>query len=290
MGNYKIKDLEQLSGIKAHTIRIWERRYNLISPDRTDTNIRLYSDKDLKNLLLVAILNKNGHKISKIVEMPKEERIQLLEDNLHVRGEQDAIFDILILSMIELDEEKFSSELEYLFDTFGVLDTFIKYLFPFVERIGIMWKVGSITPVQEHFITNLIRQKLVSRIDQLKIPNKNHRKILIYLPEHELHEISVLLYNYIIRSTGKYTYYLGQTVPLNDLIKAIDQVQPDAIVTSFITRINKSHIISHLKSIQTKPKHKTSIYAGGFQIDSLADDELPTGVKKILSTGILLDI
>ncbi|MEZ4938025.1 MAG: MerR family transcriptional regulator [Crocinitomicaceae bacterium] len=289
MGLYKIKDLEQLSGIKAHTIRIWEKRYNLISPERTDTNIRLYTDKDLRNLLMVAILNKNGYKISRIVEMDNSDRVKLLEDELIHQPENDSVFDLLILAMIELDEHKFSTELEQLFDKYGVLDTFVKYLFPFVERIGIMWKVGSITPVQEHFITNLIRQKLISRIDKLPIPKGNPRRILVYLPEHELHEISILLYNYILRSTGKYTYYLGQSVPFEDLIRAIDKLKPDAIVTSFITGISKPKLTHYFKNLQNRPKHKAPIYAGGYQIESNKED-LPTGIKLIQSTGILLDI
>lgn len=289
MGYYKIKDLEQLSGIKAHTIRIWEKRYNLISPERTDTNIRLYTDNDLKNLLLIAILNKNGHKISKIVKMDIEDRAKLLEESLYDQPENDSVFDILILAMIELDEQKFSAELELLFEKYGVLDTFIKYLFPFVERIGIMWKVGSITPVQEHFITNLMRQKLVSKIDKLKIPSNQNRKVLVYLPEHEYHEISLLLYNYIIRSTGKYTYYLGQTVPFEDVIRAIDQLEPDAVVTSFITNINKGKLIQYMEDLLEKPNANPDIYMGGYQIDQLGE-ERPKGIKCINSSGILLEI
>lgn len=289
MGHYKIKDLEQLSGIKAHTIRIWEKRYNLISPERTDTNIRLYSDNDLKNLLLVAILNKNGHKISHIVEMDMEDRVKLLEESLDQSSDDDAVFDVLILSMIEVDEKKFSEELDRLFDAIGVLDTFVKYIFPFVERIGIMWKVGSITPIQEHFITSLMRQKLISKTDKLNIPDKQNRRILLYLPEHEYHEISLLLYNYIIRSTGKYTYYLGQTVPFDDLVEAIDQLKPDAVVSSFITSINENKLQSYINDLVTIPKHKPNIYLGGMQIENLGQN-LPEGVKKINSSGILLDI
>lgn len=289
MGYYKIKDLEQLSGIKAHTIRIWEKRYNLISPERTDTNIRLYSDNDLKNLLLVAILNKNGYKISHIVEMDMEDRARLLEENLNNSNDDDAVFDILILAMIEIDEKKFAEELNRLFDKIGVLDTFVKYLFPFVERIGIMWKVGSITPIQEHFITHLMRQKLISKTDKLKIPDNRNRRILLYLPEHEYHEISLLLYNYIIRSTGKYTYYLGQTVPFSDIVDAIDELKPDAVVTSFITNINKNKFLSYINDLLTIPSHKPNIYFGGMQVENLGD-ELPEGIRKINSSGILMEL
>jgi DNA-binding transcriptional MerR regulator len=289
MGYYKIKDLEALSGIKAHTIRIWEKRYELISPKRTDTNIRLYSDDDLKNILLVAILNKNGHKISKIADLEMQERIQLIEESLVNDQLDDAVFDVLILSMIDLEEIKFSHEIDSLFEKHGVIETFTKFIFPFVERIGIMWKVGSITPVQEHFITNLMRQKLISKIDQLEVPIHSNKKVLMYLPEHEYHETSLLLYNYILRSSGKYTYYLGQTVPFDDIVEAIDQIKPDAIVSSFITSIHKEKLLQYVHDLRNKPKHKPKLFLGGMQIENLEND-LPDFVKKINSSAILLEV
>lgn len=289
MGYYKIKDLEQLSGIKAHTIRIWEKRYNIITPERTDTNIRRYTDKDLRNLLLIAILNKNGYKISKLADLSDQERVDLAEKSVLESDDHDVSFDKLILSMIEIDEIKFSQEIDYLFNKYGVTETFIKFLFPFVERIGVMWKIGSITPVQEHFITNLMRQKLIAKIDALSIPVHSHKKIILYLPEHEYHEISLLLYNYIIRSTGKFTYYLGQTLPFEDLIKAIDEIKPDAVVGSFITGVDKKKFLNYVEELQSKTKHDFQLVLGGMQCE-LYKNDLPASIKLINSVASLIEL
>lgn len=289
MGYYKIKDLEQLSGIKAHTIRIWEKRYNVISPERTDTNIRLYTDDDLKNLLSIAILNKNGHKISKIVELDDNSRAELLEECTETDLPSEAVFDKLILSMIELDEEKFAGELDQLFQNIGVVQTFAEYLFPFIERIGIMWKVGSITPVQEHFITHIMRQKLIAKTDLLGIPPLDGKRVILFLPEHEYHELSLLLYNYILRSAGKYTYYLGQTVPIFDIINSINELKPDAIVCSFITSVTPEKVLSTFDELISKTDQEFKILAGGMQVENVKN-QLPKQVKTINSVGILLDI
>jgi DNA-binding transcriptional MerR regulator len=192
MAEYKIKDLEALTGIKAHTIRIWEKRYNLISPERTDTLIRTYTDEDLTNLLSVALLNKNGIKISKIVDMGKEQISKKVWD-LKFSKNENSSQEKLILALIELDEDLFRNTLQSLIDSVGLEETFASHLIPFLDRIGIMWIVGTIHPAQEHFISNLIRQKVISEIDKLSVPNNDIKPVMLYLPEHEWHEISFII-------------------------------------------------------------------------------------------------
>ena len=194
MSHYSIKDIEQLSGIKAHTLRIWEQRYNFIKPKRTNTNIRFYDDEDLKLVLNIALLKDNGHKISRICNMPKEELSlevrRLMEKNL---GFPEQIQG-LTLCMLELDEDRFEKILSTNILQLGFERTMMNLIYPFFQKIGVLWQTGSISPAQEHFISNLIRQKIMVAIDgQVVHPTDYNKKFLIYLPENEMHEISLLV-------------------------------------------------------------------------------------------------
>ncbi len=211
MAEYKIKDLENLTGIKSHTIRIWEKRYSILSPDRTDTKIRTYSDDELTHLLTVSMLNRNGIKISKIAKLEQEDMNKLLWD-IKVNKEPEYSMDKLILALVSLDEELFKGTMNYLIDKYGLEKTFVNHLIPFLDRIGIMWLIGTINPSQEHFMSNLIRQKIISEIDKQPIPKEDSKSILMYLPEHEWHEISLLFYQFLLRAKGVHTSYLGQSL------------------------------------------------------------------------------
>ena len=198
MIRYSIKDLEQLTGIKAHTIRIWEKRHQLIEPERTSTNIRYYSDHDLKRLLNVSILNRNGLKISTIVTMNNEEineRILEISETYH---DSDNQIEQLIVAMIELDEQRFDRVLSTSVIKLGFDDTVIKVLYPFFEKIGLLWQIGTIYPAQEHFVSNLIRQKLIIAIDgQSGNAKPESKNFLIFLPANEWHELGLLFYSYL---------------------------------------------------------------------------------------------
>src|SRR4028119_2082894 len=160
MSVYSIKDLEHLSGIKAHTLRIWEQRYNIIRPKRTDTNIRYYDDTDLKLVLNISLLKEHGFKISEIARMTMEDMSQevlsLTDKNLRYSDQIQA----LTLSMIDLDEERFEKIMSTNALQVGFEQTMINIVYPFLIKIGVLWQTGAISPAQEHFISNLIRQKL----------------------------------------------------------------------------------------------------------------------------------
>ncbi len=165
MSTYSIKDLEQLSGIKAHTLRIWEQRYNLLNPKRTDTNIRFYDDNDLKLILNVALLNDNGYKISKIASMNQEEmraEVMKLTDRTLTHDDQ---IHALTICMIEMDEERFDKVLSTNILKLGFEQTMMNIVYPFMSKIGVLWQTGAINPAHEHFISNLVRQKLIVAID-----------------------------------------------------------------------------------------------------------------------------
>jgi DNA-binding transcriptional MerR regulator len=232
MGQYSIKELEILSGIKAHTLRIWEKRYAIITPKRTSTNIRFYSDDDLKKIINVSLLNNRGLKISKLVQLSEEELAQKVLELSEQKHDNEIHIDQLITAMIDMEEEAFNAVLEGISQKMGFEAAVLEVLYPFLNKIGILWHAGNVSPAQEHFITHLIRQKMIVAIDALQIPPKRKKKAMLFLPENELHEIGLLFYHYVIRKMGVRTYYLGQTVPYRD-VKLIGKIhKPDFILTS----------------------------------------------------------
>ncbi len=281
MAEYKIKDLETLTGIKAHTIRIWEKRYGLISPERTETLIRTYSDEELTMLLNIAMLNKHGVKISKIAQMKPEQISSKVWD---LMGEQsvDSCTEKFILALLNLDERLFKDTLQFLIDEKGLEETFKENLIPFLDRIGVMWMVGTINPAQEHFISNLIRQKIISSIDKLEVPVKSEHPIMLFLPEHEWHEISLLFYHYSIRRNGLYTIYLGQSLPYDALLECVERFKPRALVTSWLTSVDKNYLKNFFKQLY-RDTNQLPVFAGGYQINansSLISDFI-TEIKSI---------
>ena len=264
MAEYKIKDLENLTGIKSHTIRIWEKRYRILSPDRTDTKIRTYSDSELTHLLTVSMLNRSGIKISKIAKLSQEDMNKLLWD-IKVNKEPEYSMDKLLLSLVSLDEELFKETLANLLETEGLEKTFTDHLIPFLDRIGIMWLIGSVNPAQEHFMSNLIRQKIISEIDKQEIPVSTEKSVLMYLPEHEWHEMSLLFYHFLLRSKGIPTFYLGQSLPYESLVECIEKLKPNYILSSWLTAVDEKLVVSYFKKLKSDYPN-LDVFAGGPQI------------------------
>ena len=266
MSQYSIRDLEQLSGIKAHTLRIWEQRYNILAPQRTDTNIRFYGDQELKLILNISVLKDHGYKISEIAKLDDEE----LKKEVRFLSESQLKFpdqiNALTIAMIDLDEDAFEETVNHTIATFDLEDTMINVIYPFLSKIGILWLTGSIGPSQEHFISNLIRQKIIVAIDNLpKIDTTNSDKIVIFNPEGEYHEIGILFANYIFKSQGKKVIYLGQSLPFDDVRFVIENQSPHYIftsITSFPSQIDVQFYLNKLG--EAFPDIK--IYLTGMQI------------------------
>ena len=276
MGKYSIKDLEKISGIKAHTIRMWERRYGLIEPQRTETNIRFYSDCDLKRLLNVSILNHNGIKISHIAGLTDAEIKNRVLD-LSIDGRSSSVqIESLMVAMLELDETKFLNGLSSSIIKLGFEVSVETVLFPFLERIGVLWQAGTINPAQEHFISNLIRQKLFVAIDnEMQSPVQNGPRIIMFLSEHEQHEIGLLFYNLLARKEGMNVVYLGAGVPLEDL-SLVHRLRPaDVFMTSFITAMDKQEMEDLLREYRQRFP-EIPFYLSGLQME-LLQPELPEG-------------
>jgi MerR family transcriptional regulator, light-induced transcriptional regulator len=251
MGKYSIKELEQLSGIKAHTIRIWEKRYKIISPQRTTTNIRFYSDDDLKKIINVSLLNNHGIKISRIASMTFEEITRKIIDMSEAKPQASLYIDQLVVAMVDMEEENFEKILATLIKKFGFQQSITDVIYPFMEKIGVLWQTGTITPAHEHFISNLIRQKLISSIAALPIPSGKVKKAILFLPEGELHEIGLLFFHYIARSKGIKTFYLGQSVPHEDLKTVYNIHQPDILITSLISSPSTKHFEKYIHTLST---------------------------------------
>ena len=269
MAEYKIKDLENLTGIKSHTIRIWEKRYNILEPNRTETKIRTYSDDELTHLLTVSMLNRNGIKISKIAKLSQQDMNKLLWD-IKVNKEPEYSMDKLIMALISLDENLFNKTLQNLIDTEGLESTFTQHLIPFLDRIGIMWLIGSINPAQEHLISNLIRQKVISEIDKQIVPDDHSNPVVVYLPEHEWHEISLLFYQFLLREKGVRTAYLGQSLPYPALQECIAKLKPKAILSSWLTAVDSKFVVNYFKRLR-KDYPDLKVFAGGAQVKSNAE-------------------
>ncbi len=267
MAEYSIKDLERLTGIKAHTLRIWEKRHTIIEPKRTPTNIRYYSDDDLKKILNISILNNNGVKISTIADLSEEELNERVMSISQASDKSSNFIDQLTVAMIELDEGKFERVLSIVSLKMGFEKTVTGVLYPFLDKIGILWQTGKINPAQEHFISNLIRQKLIVAIDSL--PNHSVPKLpaaLLYLPENELHEIGLLFYSYLAKKIGFNIVYLGQSVPYNDLQSVVSIRDPKIIITSISSPIPVSSLKNYLGQL-SEDFCNAQIFISGYQIN-----------------------
>lgn len=217
MSTYTIKDLEKISGIKAHTIRIWEQRYQFLQPQRTETNIRTYSSDELKTILNVSLLNKYGFKISHIDKMSAEQMEEKILNLNQIDAQKERVVNALIKEMVSLNMANFERQLDTYIGQKGIDKTILEIIFPFMERVGILWVTNHINPAQEHLATNVIRQKIILGIEKLPPILQYSKRIVLFMPEGEYHEIGLLYVQYLLKQRGFYVDYLGANVPMVDL-------------------------------------------------------------------------
>jgi len=250
MRYYSIKDLEMITGIKAHTIRIWEKRYHVVSPERTNTNIRLYTDLDLKHLLNIAILNRYGFKISSIVGMSNDElNKHVIEVTLH-ETDYNSLIESFLVAMVEYDEVRFEKALNSSIIKLGFESAITNVIYPFLDKVGILWQTGTVIPGQEHFVTNLVRQKLILAIDSRQAIRKNHSRLFIlFLPENEFHELGLLFAHYLLKKYGHNVIYLGANVPVPDVQQLSALKMPDFILTSITTALPSGDLAEFLQQL-----------------------------------------
>ena len=232
---FSIRDLEHFTGVKSHTIRAWEQRYGLLEPKRTPTKIRYYSGDDLKKLLNVSYLMHHGFKISKIAGMEEQvllDQVQMLQLE---EGGVSVVFSNLKLSMLNYDEALFREVVGAYSDEHGLEATVLDVFLPFLSQIGVLWLTNSICPSQEHFISHLMRQELHAAVAQSSLPNSGDQpSVILYLPEREIHDISLLFVHYLCKTRGVKSIFLGSNVPFADLIGVGEQF-PNARFVSYCT-------------------------------------------------------
>lgn len=293
MAVYSIRELEKLSGIKAHTIRIWEKRYKLIEPHRTNTNIRYYTDANLKKILNVAGLNRQGMKISHIAMMSDQELKEAIMRESSETSSHETMIDSLVVAMIDLDPYRLDSIIEKSISKIGFRETVTSILYPFLHKIGILWLSEEVNPAQEHLVSSLIRQKIIAATDKLpKTFDPNSKKFLLLLPEGEWHEIALLFAQYLIKEARQEVIYLGQSVPYSDVLATGSSVNFDYIMISFTTQRPGFNAPICLQDLGGAfPDKKILYFSGLIEIsqDELSDNHIPLNKVQDL-TDFLNDI
>ncbi|BDB56908.1 MerR family transcriptional regulator [Flavobacterium ammonificans] len=251
---FSIKDLENLSGIKAHTIRIWEKRYNVLEPMRTDTNIRLYDLASLQKLLNITLLHDFGYKISKISKYPPETIPALVREIVTNKTAKSHAISEFKIAMMNFDQELFFNTYDWLTKEKSFQEIFYDVFLPLMNEIGMLWQTDTITPSHEHFITFLIKQKLLIQTEQLQIrkPTKTDKVFVLSLPMNEIHELGLMYLNYEILAKGYKTIYLGESVPI-DSLKYLKNHFESIVFVSYLTvqpdKDNVNEYITEMKQV-----------------------------------------
>ena len=287
MNAFTIKDLENLSGIKAHTIRIWEQRYNFLKPQRTTTNIRYYSNDELKTVLNISLLNKYGFKISHIDRMGQpeiREKVLSLSDGHAI---QERVINDLVQQMIDLDMESFEKTLTLYINDKGIERTVTQIIFPFLEKIGILWQTGNINPAQEHLVSNLIRQKLMVGIEKCDCPLSINKTVLFFLPEGEHHELGLLFMYFMFKNKGAKTIYLGANVPMKDVEYVVQLKKPDIIFIHLTATNALFNLEKFLKQVEKSAGNASVIISG--QLTQQYKKRVPATVHLMKSLGQVME-
>ncbi|MBO0342690.1 MAG: MerR family transcriptional regulator [Bacteroidota bacterium] len=291
--SFSIRDMENLSGIKAHTIRIWEKRYNLFSPERTDTNIRTYNLESLQKLLNVTLLYNNGYKISKIAKMGEEKIPALVNEIISEKSEKSHALNSLKLAMLNFDQSLFLKTYNGLMEEKSFTQIFNDVFIPLLNELGLLWQTNTISPAHEHFISNLIKQKIYIHTEKLQFeaPTKKDEVYVLFLPENEIHELGLLYVNYQLALHGYKTIYLGQTMPiesLEDLLKYYTNIR---FVSYFTVSPTKDEIDDYFDRFNEvlKKSPGSKLYVMGYQIQEIREEKQLGPIKIFKSINQLVD-
>jgi DNA-binding transcriptional MerR regulator len=282
MNSFSIKDLETISGIKAHTIRIWEQRYALVKPSRTGTNIRRYSSDELRHILNISLLNKNGFKISRISKMSDAEICEKILSLNDVKAQKDRLVNELIAKLSSMQLDEFEKQVDSYILSRGIEKTITHLIFPFLEKIGILWLTNNINPAQEHLVTNIIRSKLINGIETTHSHLRTSKSFLLFLPESEYHELGLLFVHYLLKSRGAKVYYLGANIPLKDVAFVIKHLGPGVIYIHLSSVSSKFNFEKYLQLLKIHTG-KTQVIISGY-ITQQYKKNVPSGfhLKKSL--------
>ncbi|MFY0714872.1 MerR family transcriptional regulator [Seonamhaeicola sp. NFXS20] len=280
--NFSIKDLENLTGIKAHTIRIWEKRYNLLQPNRTDTNIRNYSIASLQKLLNISYLNNNGYKISKIADLNEDEIPIKVREIASRANVEDHAINALKMAMVNFDQVLFYNTYNNLIENKTFSDIFYTVFLPLLKDIGILWQTKTITPAHEHFISVHIKQKILLNIERLQSlePKPTSKTHILFLPENEIHDIGLLFINYQLRSKGYHTIFLGESVPVESLTSVLEFFEEITFISYFTVYPEIDKIPSYIKQFEDLllKNQKNNLLLLGSKLNNIDDYNPPKNV------------
>lgn len=263
MNHFTIKDIENLSGIKAHTLRIWEQRYQLFIPKRKESKHRYYDNEDLKHILRISQLYHNGVKISKIAQLPASSIRSMAMEQYIGKQNADAYIHRLIEASIDFDEERFEELFEQALKQFGMEVTITDVMYAFLERIGLLWLTDHVIPAQEHFASNIIKRKIISALDALKTkPSPSSGTYVLFTPEGEQHEIPLLLNHYLMKASGKKCIYMGVDVPFDNIDIYVKAKNPKYLYFHAITHLYEQPMDDLLKQLKQKFSQQEIIMSG----------------------------
>jgi DNA-binding transcriptional MerR regulator len=289
---FSIKDLENLTGIKAHTIRIWEKRYNLLTPQRTDTNIRYYDLANFQKLLNVSYLNSNGYKISKIATLDEHRIPVLVREIASQNNIESHALNSFKLSMLNFDQVLFYNTYEALLRERSFAEIFTEVFIPLLTEIGLLWQTNTITPAHEHFITTFIRQKILINTEkiQAKAQQSSKSTYVLYLPDNEVHELGLLFINYMVIKGGYHSIFLGQSVPIDSLKDLLNYYDDLVFISYFTVQPDKDSVNSYVKEFHKEilENNKAEFWILGRMLNSLNLDVLPEKIKLFNSIEELL--
>ncbi len=251
---FSIKDFENLSGIKAHTIRIWEKRYNILEPMRTDTNIRCYDIKNLQKLLNIVLLHNYGYKISKIAQLKPEEIPLKVKEIISEKSANIHAIKSFKMAMMDFDHTLFFKTYNELLTHKSFREVFYEVFIPLMEEIGFLWQTETITPAHEHFISYLIKQKLLSETEKIqsKQPTKHDKVFILFLPLNEIHELGLMYVNYEILNKGYKTIFLGENLPIDNLVDIKKYFEKITFVSYLTVEPSANEIDEYIQKINTE--------------------------------------
>ncbi|WP_106148052.1 MerR family transcriptional regulator [Flagellimonas meridianipacifica] len=292
--SFSIRDMENLSGIKAHTIRIWEKRYNLFTPERTSTNIRYYSLQSLQKLLNVTLLYNNGYKISKIAKLDESHIPIIVREIVANNSEKNHAINAFKLAMINFDQTLFLNTYSSLLSERSFRDIFNEVFIPLLNELGLLWQTDTISPSHEHFITHLIKQKIYINTEKLQLvePIKKDKVFALFLPENEIHEIGLLYLNYEITLRGYKSIYLGQTMPIESLVDLLKYYDNIHFVSYFTVSPTKDDLDTYFEKFSKtlNLSGSSKLWVLGHQIQYITENKLPSSVQTFNSIEHLISI